>query len=191
KTSPYFTGADIEPQEEKKPMGCFCTVPVDQECVALADVTVKGSVSRVRMTDADCQFCLDEIVEFRVDTVIKGFNGMQVKVKKLAIIQTDMCAFSFAEDSSYIVFGNDVEDEYNGLTFPFITTWQCSGTEKIEPIRHDEAISEGLLNDEAQSDNVFLHASKTDIILMISLLLNLIFIGVLGVKVVKSRSECR
>lgn len=110
-------------------IGCFCITPEDS--FEIADVVFRGiaSIENNSIEDTDCYFCLDGLVEFKIDTFFKGGEYIR-ECKKVTILQgPDNCAFSFDQDSAYLVYAKYVY-KYEGQ-LPFLTTQQCTGTNTI------------------------------------------------------------
>lgn len=115
-------------------MGCFCITPHDS--LDRADIVFKG-VANINpdFQDAkDCYYCLEGWVELSVDTVIKGAEYVKNCSTVIILQGSDNCAFSFVQDSVYLVYAKYVyQNEYDKhSSFPFLTTRQCTGTRGID-----------------------------------------------------------
>jgi len=119
----------------KMGLGCFCITPEDS--FKQADVIFEGiaHVDTTYSKESNCYFGLEGWVEFEVDTIIKGglFRSHLERCKKIVILQgSTNCYFSFLHDSAYVVYAKVVEEEEDPDSFfPFLTTAQCTGTNKI------------------------------------------------------------
>lgn len=154
-------------------LGCFCVTPEDS--VERADVIFTG-IARTEMrasAQSNDTYNLEGYVEFDVDSILKGDESVRA-CDRIAIIQgTSSCYFQFDQDSAYVVFasyasGNDSHDR-----LPFLTTSQCTGTNRI-------SISKVSMESNLRSVPHGGGSSVYQILFVLSLLINVVLIIWLG-----------
>ncbi|MEZ4686562.1 MAG: hypothetical protein R3B47_10985 [Bacteroidia bacterium] len=114
--------------------GCFCVTPDDS--VQNADVIFTGvaqDVNNGKESFEESFYNLFWATEFLIDSVIKGLDYFVVGDKVTILQESTNCMYSFEQDSVYLVFARyvPVYEEEPEIVYPFLTTGQCTGTNKI------------------------------------------------------------